>query len=76
MKHTVISGVCLLVIQFALAAESVSPPLSRGYTLLSYPQKVTLGQCSCRAKSVRHVSRIASTGFQARLERYFGVILN
>lgn len=43
MKRILVWGFCLLFFQSVLFAETVSPLLSRGYTLLPYPQKVTLG---------------------------------
>ncbi len=43
MKRLLLSGFCLLAFQVVLFAGTISPLLSRGYTLLPYPQKVTLG---------------------------------
>lgn len=43
MRHLLTIAVWLLAVQFPLSGKTISTLLSRGYTLLPYPQKVTLG---------------------------------
>lgn len=43
MKRFLLSGLFLLSLPFCLSAGTISPLFSRGYTLLPYPHKVTLG---------------------------------
>ncbi|HEX7361819.1 MAG TPA: beta-N-acetylhexosaminidase [Bryobacteraceae bacterium] len=43
MKRFLIPGLCLLGLQILSFSQPISPLLSRGYTLLPFPQKVKLG---------------------------------